>query len=394
MRITFATLKLENDYFQYITALTMAIGNLLFIIWDDQYAALVVGRLIISLGHGMVFIALIPQASENASKNMRGTILSTINCMRFIAIFISGTTNIQLNADEQTVISSERLIGIIALVFILASIICTLTTNVESVPYLLMKNEPNVAMTYLKYLRDVKSETSQITSEMEELSLMTNQDKQEDTNICGNGNGRSLALIIMLRLLVALTNNFLLNTILIRACEHIYNIDRYGLATIVIVAPRLIMSVVQIFYADVFGRKFQIILSSTLAGLALIVLGIVINTVSITSDYNIPLLFILAFQLFCGIGIDQMADCYLSEAFSMAKKPWSLSFVMLIEHASHIFLIGMYFTTVTTRGQISALIFISGILIVAFGIILQFTLPETRGTTLKEARDLFRKKIL
>lgn len=57
-------------------------------------------------------------------------------------------------------------------------------------------------------------------------------------------------------------------------------------------------------------------------------------------------------------------------------------------------MIGMGFTITTTLGQFSALIFITGIFIVIFGIILLLTLPETKGTSLKQARDLYRNEKL
>lgn len=286
----------------------MSVGNVLYIIWDEQYAAIVFGRLITSLAHGMVFIALITQAGENASNNMRGTILSTINCMMYTALFISAhiTGFVQLDAQEHAVnFSAERIIGIIALIFIFASLILTLTVTVETVPYLLLKNKPNVATETMKYLRDVTTETPQISRAMEELTLMIAQDEQHNSNPFHNKNVKPLVLIVMIRLMVALTNNFCLNFVLISFCEAIINNNRS--VPLLLIAPRLAMSIAQIFYADFFGRKLHIIVSSSLAGLCMIGIGIVINTVH-TDNYYIPAILTIWFQLFCSIGIDQMAD--------------------------------------------------------------------------------------
>lgn len=365
----------------------MAVGNSVYIIWDDQYVVIVFGRLLTSLAHGMVFIALITQAGENASRNMSGTVVSTMNCMLYTAIFISVhvTANVQINPE----FSAERILGIIALVFVLASIICTIFVTVETVPYLLRKNEPDIALENMKHLRDVTIETPQITDEMEELTSMIGQDKQNNRNPFSNGNGKPLVLMIMIRLLAALTNNFLLNYVLIGFCQLI----NHQYASLLIVAPRLAMSILQIFYADAIGRKIQIIVSAALAGLTLIGLGVALNTINITSlvNYTIPSIFCMSFQLFCSMGIDQMSDVCLSEAFSTAKKPWSLSFVLGIEHLFQIFMTGMAFTSMSSAG-IYALLYISGLFVVVIGIILVFTLPETRGTTLKQARDLFRNE--
>ncbi len=203
----------------------MVIGNLLYIIWDKQYAAIVIGRLLTSLAHGTVFIVLIIQAGENASKHMRAT-----------------------------------------------------------------------------------------------------------------------------RLMAALTNNLLINIVMIGSCEMI--LYHYQYAPLMIIAPRLAMSIIQVLYADALGRKIQFIFSAMLAGLALFGLGVVLNVLTINDSTNhyVPCLFFMWFQVLCGVGVQQMSDVYLAEAFSTAKKPWSMSFVLGIEHTFHIFMIGMAFTTIAPAG--------------------------------------------
>lgn len=305
----------------------------------------------------------------------------------YAAIFISVQVHAILDGD----FSSERIIGGIALAFVLASIICTITLNIETVPHLLWKNERLVAMDNMKRLRDVTIESPQMTSEMAEMETMVQQDQQDNRNVFVDGNVKPLLLIVMIRLMAALTNNFILNIVLIGSCELILNEPQF--ASSMIIAARLLMSVGQIFYADVIPRKIQIFVSATLAGLLLMGLGVVLNVVTITSsiNYYIPSLFAMHFQVFCGMGIEQMANVYLAEAFSTAKKPWSLSFVMGIEHVFHLFMIGMAFTTISPAG-LYALLFASGGLLIFMGTVLIFILPETKGTTLRGARDLFRQK--
>ena len=72
------------------------------------------------------------------------------------------------------------------------------------------------------------------------------------------------------------------------------------------------------------------------------------------------------------IGMDQMQDVYLSEAFSTAKKPWSISFVAAIEHLFHVFMIGMFFVGIdlTTTVHLNVVIFVSSAAIILFGLIL------------------------
>lgn len=384
----------------------MIVGNLLIIIWDADSEAIIVGRLLIGGAHGIAYVTLITHAGENSAKNMRGKNLSTINFMLYLGIFVSviitGTVRFTWLGLPAT-ISAERIIGIIGLIFAVASIPCTITLTVETVPFLLRRNNRDSAMINLKILRGLRHETLELIQEMEEFNLMIVQDKQNNGNIFTNGNAKPLVLMIIMRLMVALTNNFLINFVAIAFVLQIFYFYQFRLVPLAVVAPRLAMSMMQIFYADFFKRKAQISVSSTLAVVVIMLVGILFNTMPVNSFYTwrvfsivIAVLF-LVFQLACSIGMDQMQDVYLSEAFSTAKKPWSISFVTGIEHLFHIFMIGMYFegdfffgtNFFISAAQLNSIIFVTAAMVILFGFILVFTLPETQKLSLKQAKDSF-----
>lgn len=381
----------------------MIVGNVLFIIWDEDGEAIAVGRALMGLAHGIAYVTLITHAGENASKNMRGTTLSIINCMMYSGIFVSvvitGTLQFESPIQPET-ISSERIVAIVGIVLAAASIGCTIMKNVESVPYLLHGNNREQAMVNLKELRASAHETLAVTQEMEELQLMVAQDKRDNWNIFTDDNAKPLVLMILMRLMVALTNNFLINYVAFTLVQGMLLIVsftpfNYRMVPLIIVAPRLAMSIVQIFYADMLNRKIQILVSSTLAPIVLIVLGIVYNTAPINSFNQLRTVAVviivlwLLFQLSCSIGMDQMQDVYLSEAFSTAKKRWSLPIVAGVEHLLHILMIGMYFVGITSNDHINIIIFVSGGVVLILGIVLVLILPETRNMSLKEAKDSF-----
>lgn len=379
----------------------MLVGNLLFIIWDEHSEALIVGRLLIGFAHGITYVALITHAGENAAKNMRGTILSIINCMLYTGIFVSVITTgtVRFTWFGPLTISGERIIAIIGILLSVASIACITTMSVETIPFLLRRNDRFSAMINLKHLRDSHYETLQLSQEMEEFDLMIVQDKQNSGNIFSNGNAKPLMLMIVLRLMVALTNNYYMNVAAITFSSDMFYIHQYRLVPIAVVASRFAMSIIQIFYADLFKRKVQIIASAMSSAFLLILFGILLNTLQF-NFYNFLTIVVLfgvlwsVFQFTCSIGMDQMQDVYLSEAFSTAKKPWSISFVAGIEHSFHIFMIGMYYLSFT-RGNViniaywNSFIFGSGASIILCAIVLVFTLPETRNMSLKQAKDSF-----
>ncbi|KAJ6649717.1 H(+)/hexose cotransporter 1 [Pseudolycoriella hygida] len=393
----FLTPILRKNIIYCVTASIMLIGNLLLIIWDGETAAIIVGRIILGAAHGAVFVTLITHAGENAAHNMRGTVVSTLNASLYAGIFVSVVLSgtVRFIWQNPVTLSAERIIGILGALISALSIICSLIATVETIPFLLYRNDRVNAMTNLKFLRDAPFETSELKQELDEFDVMIAQDKQNSGNIFTNGNGKPLLLMTMMRLMVALTNNVLINVIAITFSTQLLSVFNIRLVPLIVVAPRLGMALIQIFYADVFKRKLQIFLSAASAATVIILFGILLNTLTAFTFRDLyvhGILFAvlwLIFQFSCGIGMDQMQDVYLSEAFSTAKKPWSIAFVTAFEHLFHIFMIGMYRVDITTSVQLNALIFCTGIVVLLIAVILVFTLPETRRVSLRSARDLF-----
>ncbi|XP_037040395.1 arabinose-proton symporter-like [Bradysia coprophila] len=389
----------------HLSGAIMIVGNVLIITLEQYAEAVSAGRIVMGLAHGIAYVTLITHAGENAARDMRATILSIVNCMLYTGIFVSvviaGTYRFDFQGFSGPM-SVDRIVGLVGVGLGLVSICLTMFLTVESVPFLLHENNLQNAMPTLKRLRGTSHETLAVSLEMEELTLMVAQDKRDNWNIFIDGNGRPLVLLILMRLMVALTNNFLINIVafafvtqMIDGLEHYY-------VPLVYIAPRLGMSILQIFYADVLKRKVQLIISSVLASITLIVIGIVFNTVEVFSFDQLRASLIalgslwLIFQFSCSIGMDQMQDVYLSEAFSTAKKRWSLPFVVGIEHMFHIFMIGLYFIIfagccpgVNFDTVATPVIFASAGVILFFGILLIFLMPETQNSSPKQARDMF-----
>lgn len=370
---------------------------MVIIIWDDEGAAIGAGRVITGVAHGIAYVTLITHAGENAARNMRGTILSIVNCMIYTGIFVSvvitGTIQYEWWGSPVT-ISGDRVVAITSIPLAFLSIAATML-SIETVPFLLHKNCHDKAKFNLQNLRGATHETLELTREIEEFHLMVAQDKQTSWNIFSNGNGKPLVLTILMRIMVAMTNNYLINTLTILYAFQMFSLSQFRIVPLTVVAPRLGMSIIQIFYADVLKRKIQIMASSVFAGIILILIGILLNTITPTSfeQFRVGTIVIaslwLVFQFACSMGMDQMQDVYLSEAFSTAKKQWSLPVVAGIEHLFHIFMIGMLFVGINSQAHLYAIIFVTGIVVIILGVILVLSLPETRNMSLKQAKDSF-----
>ncbi|KAG4072894.1 hypothetical protein HA402_002637 [Bradysia odoriphaga] len=394
---------LRKDVIYYLSGATMIVGNVLIITLEEYAEGVSAGRIVMGLAHGMAYVTLITHAGENAARDMRATILSIVNCMLYTGIFVSvviaGTYRFDF-WEYSGPMSADRIVGLVGVGLGLASICLTMLLTIESVAFLLHQNIVQNAMPNLKRLRGTTHETSAVSHEMEELTLMVAQDKRDNWNIFMDGNGRPLVLLILMRLMVAVTNNFLINVFafafviqMVAGLEHYY-------VPLVYIAPRLGMSILQIFYADILKRKVQLIVSSVLASITLIVIGIVLNTVDpFSNDQRATQIAFgslwLIFQFSCSIGMDQMQDVYLSEAFSTAKKRWSLPFVVGIEHMFHILMIGLYFIIfdgccpINFEDVATPVIFASAGVVLFLGVLLIFLMPETQNSSPKQARDMF-----
>lgn len=314
-------------------------------------------------------------------------VVSLINVMIFVGVTISATVITTVTYNHGDNFNSDRIIGIIGLILSAASIPCTIFLDRESVAYLLVRNDDNEALECMKGLRGETNETWRVTDDIEELHTMVHEDERDGRNIFTGGNAKPLASMSILFILGVLTNNYLLNIILFNFLGLAMGWPNFMLAPIILASVRAAMSIVSVFFSDIVGRKIHI----TVTGVTLF-LTIVIGIIIFFTSPHIWLVgsFAIIFQVFVAIGIDPIQHILLSEAFSTAKKPFSISFVMAVENSLQILFIGMYFIRAISSADTYILVASCIFLICVVVLLLLLILPETKGMSLKEARDEFR----
>lgn len=345
------------------------------------------GRCLAGLAHGAVYVTTLIHASENSAKEVRGMVLAIINVMIFASITISATIIVTVTYDHGDNVNSDRVIGIIGLLISVVSFFCTFFLTTESAPYLLVRNKDDEAVDSMIELRAEISETWRITNDIEELKTMILEDQNDGRNIFTEGNAKPLALMLILNVLSVLTNNYLLNIILFNFLALSIGWPNFMLAPVILAAVRAGVSIISVFVADILGRKMHI----TMTGITLLIAIIIVIIVFFTSPH-IWLLgsFTIAFQIFVAIGVDPVQHVLLSEAFSTSKKPLSIAFVTAFENLLQILFIGMYFMNAISSSDTYILVGCCIVFMLVLVSILQLLLPETRGMSLKEARDEFR----
>lgn len=371
----------------------MVVSSLILIIWCSEQTGILFGRMLAGLAHGLTYNVVVIHAGENAMKQIRGIITSNINCFLWAAIFIGSLLIATVQMGISTSITSDRMIGIFGLAFSVVSLMHTMFWTEESVVYLLNRRKLGEALEVLSKLRSEPETSSEISDDFEEMRLMVNRDKLETQNIFSNNNAKPLVLMIALKFLHILTNNLLFNWIFMILTVRIIPRGSRRTSPVILTSVRFVGSVLQTFLGDSFGRKTFLNASCTLSGITVLILEIMLITAADYKEINdwIVASLCIIFQFFVAFGIDPMQNVVLSEAFSTSKKNWSVVFVSICESAAHMFFIGVCFVDgIITETTFHLVLFISVTCILILVVILVFYLPETRGLSLSQTRDMFR----
>lgn len=320
-------------------------------------------------------------------------LLSTINSMMYSGVFVSATLISAVTYGQVGAFNSDRILGMFGLSFSMLGIFGTVFLTYESVPFLLRRDKDSEAVVNMLKLRNESALTTKLTNDLDELKLMVSQDKMESENIFVNGNLLAMAKMVGLQMLSTLTNNFLLNVIMIALCMEVFEPDNYHISAVLLSGIRFAGSFIAIFTTDFIRRKIHLTGSGVTCATLILVLAITVVSVNEfgTKTSWIPATLCIAFQLFASIGIDPIQQILVSEAFSTSKKAWSIAYVATTENIFQLLLIGCFFIDGITYLTMIAVLFTTAGLMFALVVVLQLSIPETLSLTIRETRDLFRK---
>lgn len=374
-------------YFQCSCATILAISSLLMLIWEYQFAAVITARLMAGLAHGILYTVLIAHCGEVSAPEYRGRALANINLMTTLGIFLFTLTHYANARGNELYV--ERLFGILAFVISLISLIISSIFTLESPVYLLRIENDHKARENMMKLRSESVETESLHTEFEEMQKMVNEDIVQDCNLFSAGNIVPLLLMCCVRLIAFLVNNWALNNVQIRLARSILRPLHRQAIPPVLTSVRLFMAIFPTIFNDLLPRKLMLVFSVGLTTIALLVSGslILVNT---SSSIYVLLAFIISHQATV-FGIEPAQHILLSEAFPLNKKRWAITFVTTFEYALQLSVIVALTDVRTSDELLYGVTFATAGLVLALGAILHFTLPETAGLSLRQARDAYRK---
>lgn len=357
---------------------------------DYNYLSLLFGRIFSGLSYGTAYITTVTHAAENSTKEMRGRVLASINYMIMISIFTVSIYNGILfpNGKEQYIEFSFSLFTI-GLFYCLLGLVLTPCLTYESIPFLLKRNrEPEAFETMMK-LRNETFETWTIRNDMQEMKLMVQQDKDEqwDKNIFARGNIRPLLILVGVKFMAVTSNNWFFNRIMMNFTA--VNIDDVQVADYsggILTGVRMAVALIPLFVMDKFSHKKLLTVSGAVSGVLLLILGMFSSLSLSYYEYALwlPMTASILYQCVVGVSIDPLQHILLGEAFSTSTKSyWSFTFVTIVEHLLQIFM----FLSVTNSFDVVLYVFGIASIFASFGF--YYYLPETRGMSLRQARDEF-----
>lgn len=354
--------------------------------FPNDSTVLIIVRVLAGIAHGIAYITGVCHASENCVKEIRGVLLSCFNYMVMVSAFLTAIV-IPFVQEEEPADSFEVnvLLGGFCLMYALMAVAFTPCLTFESIVYLIQRQRYSEAIHNMVKLRNESVETWEIKNEFDEMKLMVAEDLRTTPYILKDGNTRPLLLIVLTKFVTVLGFNYAVNMVRVAAIDPVTTPVWSPTAIYTI---RICVLLVGMLVADIYGRRKLLAVSAGASGIALVLYGILCLTFNDPIIQSIPM---FAFEVFAALGMLNIPDVLLSEAFPITKKILSMALVNTIENVLQIAIVAITYQMHVQSYAIPIATAFGVVLVLITGF-LYHNLPETRVMSLRQARSEFRKK--
>lgn len=432
---------------QYIAALIMFVSGCLIYSADvDDFgwqALLVAGRFVAGLGHGLTFVTVLVQASENAARNFRRILVTIIGgCMAF-SIFLASTFLIYLpvpflqdDVENTAVYSETRSAGVIAtatFVFSFLSVPLNYFFSHETIPFLLYHNyrEEEAQFTLAKLLGE-DNDAPLVQYEFNCIKEACHSDYAEfaEGKIFTTIHRHLLAIALNGRIAAAQSFGVPIIVLFVKIIQAYYmhklqadignsmylvetdtkttsenstteeeviflsldwdklrnDLSAYNTAVKSLLFSWFVFGLLFACLANRFHWRRGLHLATFIAGASILICllfvyaGVLVNFIA-----ALTFLVLIIYFEFLTLPIDILGLNYLLECFPSSTRAWSIGFVTIIECLFNICIVGIDIRYAERNPEIIPM----GIILCLVGFKLYKNVPETFGFSLVEAKHAY-----
>lgn len=392
---------------------------------------LLLGRFFGGLGHGVTFVTIFVQATENASKDFRRTLISIIGLTIGFSLFFAASfiINIPMPAFQElenvkldnVVVNSELMstgkMSTVILVFCFAAVLFNYFFSHETVPFLLYHNyREEEAQCMLSKLLGEDRNSAIVEEEFHAIRELCNEDYANfPEGKIFTSIHRSLMSIVLqaritsaqcfLSLCVIYFSKIIMNMIheeLIKmesdAVEanfvqfagdmtDILNLIRYyDMVVKVTIIVLFTFGLLTTLLGNYFNIKRGFHFFTFLLGLSILVYSI-FHFIGFLSELfkAFALLFLSVYVYFIFLPVDVINLTYLTEVFPTSTRVKAIAFVTICEHIFNSIYINLEFK----HDTVSIEFFVMGLIFTLLGYNLFCTMPNTNGLSLGAAKQAY-----
>lgn len=420
--------------FQYVAALVMFASGCVFYSADVDESSwqllLLVGRLLAGIGHGITYVTIFVQASENASKDFRRIIGTLIGITIGLSIFIASSFLIYIpvptvqkiigvdNVAEMSETMSSGIISTATIFLSFVSVIINFFFSHETVPFLLYHNyrEEEAQSAMARFLGE-DQHAPIVQQEFDAMRELCHHDYAEfpEGNIFTTIHRRLISIALSARITSAQCLNMLCIIMFVKLIESMISeeyskilkentnnmteselfeqIDKllqlsyaYSIAVRTAIATWFILGLMFTLIGNYFNWKRGLHFTTFLVGAAMLICPI-FHWIGIFSDFfkAIAFLFITVYVHFLSLPVDVLNYSYLMECFPTSTKAKAIAFTTIFECIFN----AIFISIEIQHKKLGIEFFSMGLLFCVLGFKLYALVPNTNGLSLAAAKHAY-----
>ncbi|KAL7730959.1 hypothetical protein ACLKA6_014195 [Drosophila palustris] len=381
-----AVTHIPKRYFYILGGLMQLIDAIICVSAPERYNPMLAARYVGGVGFGLITMAFIVQNSEVTLSSSRGLWCGLEQYGLALGLLTQVLMDSQWDPDYTiSVNEAHGIIGIICSVIATASV----AMSVESPIFYLRRNNEDAARNCQTQLLGSNVPTEIYNAIFDEAKSYVAEGSSRSIGAELSSSIMPFFKMLFCRCLVAFTFSVPLSTSMLISTV-VWKSTIFCWPMILWSILRFVGAMIAIAVVDKLGRKFISLLSLVcMTGLMLAMAGIYSDNSYIVSRYYMSEVskVSMAFQFFAGMFVVP-TPTYLAEAFPMRVKPFLIALIVCLEQVVHIIVIVTFGQTVDCLYQYFLAV---GLILVISLLIFAGVMPETRGLSLRQAGNRFRR---